>query len=209
MITGLPMCHSYDAILMIIDCFSKEIIPVTCFMELSSEGWVKILHDEVYAKHGMPQVIISDWGTVFVSKFMKDLYKLLQIKSNALTAYHPQTDGQTEQVNQEVEKYLCIFINHLQDDWVEWLPLAEFSANSMFSETTGISPFFATYGFQPRLGVEPYDQTAMPASRDAESFAADMGRILDHLKAETSLAQSRYEEAANRRRQPAPKFSVG
>ena len=57
--------------------------------------------------------------------------------------------------------------------------------------------------------MEPHDQTTIPASRDAESFAADMERILDHLKAETSLAQNRYEEAANRRRQPAPKFSVG
>lgn len=83
---------------------------------------------------------------------------------------------------------------------MEWLPLAEFSANSMFSETTGISPFFAIYGFQPRLGVELYNQITMPASRDAKSFAADMAKILDHLKAETSLAQSRYEEAANRRR---------
>ncbi len=91
---------------MIVDQFSKEIIPITCSTELSSEGWAKILCNEVYAKHGMPQVIISDRGTVFVSKFMKDLYDLLQIKANASMAFHLQTDGQTEQVNQEVEKYL-------------------------------------------------------------------------------------------------------
>ncbi len=54
MVTGLPMCHGYDTILMIVDCFSKEIIPVACSTELSSEGWAKILRDEVYAKHGMP-----------------------------------------------------------------------------------------------------------------------------------------------------------
>ncbi len=77
MITGLPESNSYDAIIMIVDRFSKEIIPVTCSTELSSEGWVKILCNEVYAKHRMPQVVISDWGTVFVSKFMKDLYDLL------------------------------------------------------------------------------------------------------------------------------------
>ncbi len=92
MVTGLPMCNGYDAILMIIDCFSKEIIPIVCSTELSSEGWVKILCDEVYAKHRMPQVVISDWGTVSVSKFMKDLYNLLQIKANTSTAFHPQTD---------------------------------------------------------------------------------------------------------------------
>ncbi len=106
MVTGLPRCNGQDTILMIVDRFSKEIIPIACTTELSSEGWAKILRDEVYAKHGMPQVVISDRGTVFVSKFMKDLYDLLQIKANASTAYHPQTDGQTERVNQEVEKYL-------------------------------------------------------------------------------------------------------
>ncbi len=106
MITRLPKSNGYDAILMIVDRFSKEIIPVACSTELTSEGWVKILHDEVYAKHRMPQTVISDRGTVFVSKFMKDLYNLLQVKSNASTAFHPQTNGQTERVNQEIEKYL-------------------------------------------------------------------------------------------------------
>ncbi len=96
MITGLLICDDYDAIIMIVDYFPKEIIPITCSTELSSEGWVKILQDEVYAKHRMPQVVISDRGTVFVSKFMKDLYDLLQIKANASTAFHPQIDGQTE-----------------------------------------------------------------------------------------------------------------
>ncbi len=125
---------------MIVDRFSKEIIPIACTTELSSEGWAKILRDEVYAKHGMPQVVISDRGTVFVSKFMKDLYDLLQIKANASTAYHPQTDGQTERVNQEVEKYLRIFVNHLQDDWVEWLSLAAFAHNNRVHSATGKKP---------------------------------------------------------------------
>ncbi len=88
--------NGHDAILVIVNRFSKEIIPVACSTELTSEGWARILHDEVYAKHGMPQVMISDWGTVFMSKFMKDLYDLLEIKGNFSTAYHPQTDGQTE-----------------------------------------------------------------------------------------------------------------
>ncbi len=84
MVTGLPLCNGYDAILMIVNRFSKEIVPITCSTELLSEGLVKILCDEVYAKHGMPQVVISDQGMVFVSKFMQDLYNLLQIKSNVL-----------------------------------------------------------------------------------------------------------------------------
>ncbi len=96
MITGLLESNGYGTIIMIIDQFSKEIIPIACSTELSSEGWAKILHDEVYTKHRMPQVVISDQGTIFVSKFMKDLYSLLQIKGNASTTFHPQTDGQTK-----------------------------------------------------------------------------------------------------------------
>ncbi len=90
----------------------KAIIPVACNVELSAEGWARILRDHIYAKHGMPQVVISDRGPQFVSKFMKELYRLLDITPNASTAWHPQTDGQTERVNQEIEKYLHIFVNY-------------------------------------------------------------------------------------------------
>ncbi len=107
MVTGLPKSNGYDAILVIVNRFSKEIIPVACSTELMSEGWAKILCNKVYAKHGMPQTVISDRGTVFVSKFMKDFYDLLQVKSNASTAFHPQT----ERVNQEIEKYLHMFVD--------------------------------------------------------------------------------------------------
>ncbi len=147
MITSLPICNGYNTIIMIVDRFSKEIIPIMCSTELPSEGWAKILCNEVYAKHRMPQVVISDKGTVFVSKFMKDLYDLLQIKGNASMAFHPQTDGQTERVNQEVKKYLCIFINHLQTDWAEWLSLTAFAHNNRVHLATGKSPFKVNYGY--------------------------------------------------------------
>ncbi len=112
MVTGLPTSNGCDALLVIVDRFSKAIIPVACNVELSTEGWAQILRDHVYAKHGMPQVVISDRGPQFVSKFMKELYRLLDITPNASTAWHPQTDGQTERVNQEIEKYLRIFVNY-------------------------------------------------------------------------------------------------
>ncbi len=112
MVTGLPTSNGCDALLVIVDRFSKAIIPIACNIKLSAKGWAQILQDHVYTKHGMPQVIISDRGPQFVSKFMKELYQLLDIMPNALTAWHPQTDGQTEQVNQEIEKYLQIFVNY-------------------------------------------------------------------------------------------------
>ncbi|SJL16407.1 uncharacterized protein ARMOST_19931 [Armillaria ostoyae] len=139
MITGLPDSNGHDALLVVVDRFSKAIILVPCNVELSAEGWARILHDHVYARHGMPQVVISDRGPQFVSKFMTELYKLLDIKQNTSMAFHPQTDGQTECVNQEVEKYLRIFIDHQQTDWADWLPLAEFAYNNCAHSTDVLS----------------------------------------------------------------------
>ncbi len=187
MVTGLPKCNGYDAILMIVDRFSKEIIPIACTTELSSEGWAKILRDEVYAKHGMPQVVISDQGTVFISKFMKDLYDLLQIKASTSTAYHPQTDGQTERVNQEVEKYLWIFVNHLQNDWVEWLSLAAFAHNNRIHSTMGKSPFEVNYGYNAELlpGAKPRAPFRTLAST---TFILQMQKI--HAEAKQALKKA-------------------
>lgn len=74
MITGLPDSNGHDALLMIVNQFSKAIIPVTCNIELSAEVWARILQDHIYAQHGMPQVVISDYGPQFISMFMKELY---------------------------------------------------------------------------------------------------------------------------------------
>ena len=76
------------------------------------------------------------------------------IEGNPSTAYHPQTDGQTEHMNQEIQTYLRIFINHKQDDWVKWLPLAEFAYRCCVHASTGMSPFFMTHGHEPNTGVE-------------------------------------------------------
>ena len=92
-------------------------------------------------------------GPQFDSRFMRDLYRLLNIEGNPSTAYHPQTDGQTERINQEIEQYLRIFINHHQSDWAEWLPLAEFSYNNKVQTSTGHSPFMALYGYHPHMGT--------------------------------------------------------
>ena len=71
------------------------------------------------------------------------------------TTYHPETDGQTKRVNQDVERYLRSYVTYLQDDWVDWLPMAEFAQNNSQSESIKATPFFANYGFHPRLGFEP------------------------------------------------------
>ncbi len=208
MITGLPKSNSYDAILMIVGRFSKEIILIACTMELSLEGWAKILRDEVYARHGMPQVVISDRGTVFVSKFMKDRYDLLQIKANVSTAYHPQTDGQTEQVNQEVEKYLWIFVNHLQDDWAKWLSLVAFTHNNRVHSAMGKSPFEINYGYNAEIlpGAKPQAPFRTPAST---TFVSQMQKIHAEAKQALEKAADQMKAQYDKKKRPAIEYQVG
>ena len=95
-------------------------------MELSAFGAARIYRDHVWTKFGLPRKTISDRGPQFVAQFMRDLYSMTGVESNLSTAYHPQTDGQTERINQEVEQYLRIFVNERQT-WSDWLPSASFS----------------------------------------------------------------------------------
>src|SRR3954452_20631089 len=78
---------------------------------------------------------------------------MLEVKGNPSTAYHPQTDGQTERVNQKIERYLRIYINHHQTDWAEWLSIAEFSYNDKIHSSMKQTPFFVNHGQHPRKGV--------------------------------------------------------
>ena len=105
---------------------------------------------EVWKLHGLPTEIISDMDAKFSGEFWESLCKLLRIKRKMSTAYHPQTDGQTERTNQVLEGYLRHFVNYDQDDWDQLLPLAEFAYNNSATNAHGMSPFFANYGYHPQ-----------------------------------------------------------
>ncbi|KAI0991933.1 hypothetical protein K3495_g16254, partial [Podosphaera aphanis] len=132
------------------------------------------------------------------------------------SAFHPETNGQTERINAEVEQFLRLYINWAQDDWALWLPLAEFAGNNAISTTTGVSPFYANYGFNPRLGIEPQTPAAPFLSEaqrkeffKAHEIANRFKSILDQLKALSNIARERYEKNANLHRSDAVKFRVG
>ncbi|SJL14660.1 uncharacterized protein ARMOST_18125 [Armillaria ostoyae] len=208
MVTGLPDSNGHDALLVVVDRFSKAIILIPCNVELSAEGWARMLRDHVYARHGMPQVVISDRGPQFVSAFMKELYRMLDITQNASTAFHPQTDGQTERVNQEVEKYLQIFINHHQSDWADWLPLAEFAHNNHAHSATGKSPFMILYGRNPRI-IPDSPRTPNSKVPAASDFSKAITKI--HKETETALkeAADRMKVQYDKHKRPAREYHVG
>ena len=95
---------------------------------------------------------MSDRGPQFVAELTRELNRMLGIKTKLSMAFHPQTDGQTERMNQELEQYLRFFIEHRQKDWPEWLATAEFAINNKVHMVTKVSPFMANYSKELRMG---------------------------------------------------------
>ena len=106
MIGPLPRSNEMDAIVVIVDRFMKMIRLTATTTNISSEGIAKIYSDEIWKIHGVPKMILSDRGPQFASKFMEDFTKVLGTKRKLSMAYHPQTDGQTERINQEIGTFL-------------------------------------------------------------------------------------------------------
>jgi hypothetical protein len=217
-VTGLPDCTrngvTYRHVLVVVDRLTKMRHFIACETLDVPELTQRFM--SVYCLHGAPLSIVSDRGSQFVSTFWKQFSKRLGIKLKHSSAFHPQTDGQTEIANAFMEQYLRGFVNFLQDDWLDWLPLAEFACNNHVSETTGISPFFANYGYHPRLGVEPshpcpptLSTTARAEHFNANSIADRFQKIHEFLRQEIALAQDRQEAYANASRSPAPAYREG
>jgi len=129
-ITKLPLAQGYDAILVVCNRFSKMAYFIATTEKTSAEGLAKLFRDQVWKLHGLPESIVSDRGVQFTVGMMKELNNLLGIQMKLSTAYHSQTDGQTERVNQELEQYLRVFIDHRQEQWPDWLETAEFAYNN-------------------------------------------------------------------------------
>ncbi len=108
----------------------------------------------VYRLYGIPETVTSDRRSSFVSAFIRTLSQKLETTLRPSSTFHPQTNGQTEIANTWMEQYLQAYVNFYQDNWIDWLPLAESVTNHQVSETTELSPFFANYSFHPHLDIE-------------------------------------------------------
>ena len=206
MISPLPESKGNNVILVIVDRFSKKIEGIPTTTELTSKGVAELFRDHVFKQHGLPQKVISDQGPQFVSHFMADLLALLGIKHNRSTAYHPQTDGQTERINQELEQYLRIFINERQDNWAEWLPLAVFSYNDKVHSATGYSPFFLNFGQHPWKGKE---SQVTVKSEPAKEFADRIKHIHEDAQSSLKAAAESMKRSYDKHRREAIDYKLG
>jgi len=179
-------------------------IPTT--EKISAEGLARLFRDNVWKLHGLPESIISDRRPQFAAGLMRKLNEMLEIKSKLSTAFHPQTDGQTERVNQELEQYLRMFIDHRQEQWPEWLGTAEFAYNNKAHSSTRTSPFKANYGQDPRIGFERRKKGKYAG---AEKFIEKMKEIQEKAKAALGRAQADMKKYADKKRLDVEKYKVG
>ena len=177
-ITKLPVSKGHDSILVVCDRFSKISHFVATTEKTTVEGLARLFRDNVWKLHRLPESVISDRGLQFAAEMMRELNKMLGIETKLSMAYHPETDGQMERTNQELEQYLRMYVNHRQNNWAKWLAMIEFAFNNKVHTATKMSPFQVNYGREPRIG---FDIRKKRKNEKAEEFVKEM--------------KERYEEA--------------
>ena len=149
---------------------------------------------------------MSNRGPQFAAELTKELNRMLGIKTKLSTAFHPQTDGQTERMNQELEQYLRFFIENRQKNWPEWLVAAEFAVNNKVHTVTKVSPFMANYGKELRMGG---DIRRKGKVESATEFVERMKKVHEEVEAALKKTQEEMKRYADRGRKETENWKKG
>ncbi len=210
LITALPPCgpQRFDAVCVFVDRLTKMVHYTACHETLTALQFADLFVQNVFRLHGCPLRIVSDRGSIFTAAFWREVAAALGPTQLLFsTAYHPQTDGQTERANRVLEEMLRHYVSPMTGDWVRCLPLLEFACNSAHNDATGMSPFRLYTGLQPLCPQSTLPERAfkVPAAREfVESQAAEFQRAKQCLRD----AQSRMKQGADKRRRDVA-FRVG
>ena len=172
---------------------------------LGAAGFADLFLSEIFRRHGLPESFVTDRDTRFTSAFFTEICKHLGIKQKMSTAFHPQTDGQTERVNRTLEEMLRHYVSPTQDDWDLRLPCAEFAINNAFKAATGYTPFYLNYGRHPRALAAVTMNTAIPA---ANEFVGGLQEAISRTKDCLNASQARMKRLADAHRRDL-QLSVG
>ena len=179
-IVELPLSGGCTNILVITDRLSKGVILKSC-LTIIVKNIANVFIRQVLRRHGLPKAIVSDRGTQFTSLFWKTLCQRFGMTQRLSTAYHPETDGSTERMNQTLEEYLRSYVSFYQDDWSSWLPIAEYAINNRDATATGVSPFFFEHGYHGTVGPElPETPRTTGPILNADTQARCIQEIIEH-----------------------------
>jgi len=206
-IVKLPQSAGHNSIMVVVNSVTKCAHFVSTVTTISAAGAAHLFLNHVWKHHSLPQKVISDRGPEFVAEFTWELYWLLRIKLAATTAYHPQGDGKTEQVNQELEQYLQLFTNQRQDDWAGLLPFMELQYNNQAHSSTQHPPFLLDTGCVPQICFEPDQPWSHVES--VNEFKDWMKDTLEEAKAALAKSKDNMMLYYNWKQTPALEFKVG
>jgi hypothetical protein len=199
LITDLPKSKGYNSILVIVNKFLKMVRYIPCTKKITAQETAQHL-TRLYDLIGIPEKIISDRGPQFATKYTQEFNCLLGIETALSTAYHPQTDGQTERVNQELENYLQMYCRMTPTQWVDWLSLAEAAHNGRYHISTGMMPHMIFYGYDKKTLD---DVKRMQSDNDvAQEFVSDKKEMWKIVKANLLKAQQDMKRHADASRRP-------
>ena len=206
LITQLPLTgRGHTAIVVFVDRLYKMVHFLPAHTDMGSEEFAQVFLREVFAKHGIPKNLVSDRDTRFTSKFFKELCRHLGVKHHMSTAFHPQSDGQTERANCVLEDMLRTYVAPSQNDWDLKLACCEFAVNNAWNAATGSTPFFLKFGEHPRSPVDMDVSSDVPAVTE---HADKIGDALRAAKERPKVAQDRMKAAADGKRRE-ESFQVG
>jgi transposase InsO family protein len=203
--------YSYDAVLVFIDRLSKRRTSIPCHKTTDAKEMAHLFIRHILPWSGVPDTIVSDRGPQFMSEFWTELTRILGIKKKLSTAYHAQTDGQSEIANKQMAQQLRAYVNFYQDDWSEYLPLIDYAAATLPQSSTGQSPFFTERGFNPRMSFDWVTDAPAVFSEDvqqARDMANEMKNVWDTAREAMGVAQANQKRYADARRRE-DKFAVG
>ena len=207
-IDQLPKSQQFDSILVVVDRLTKWATFIPCDVRVTSAKLADLLVGKVFSEHGLPESIVSDRGSKFTSNFWRNVCERLGITQRLSTSYHPQTDGQTERVNQILEQYLRTFVNFRQDNWSQLLPQASLTYNNLEHSSIGMSPFYANFGYHPRWveTVGDVKDGENPAATTKVEDLVELHRLCSERIVE---ANRKYSKAFDKGRTEGIRFEVG
>ena len=210
--------RQHDYILVVVDRLSKMAHFLACKSNITARQTAQLFVDRVWSLHGLPKTVVTDRGAQFLNKFNHAVCSLIGTKHQCTSAYHPESDGQTERINRILGEMLRHFTNLKYDNWDQHLPLVEFAHNNAPTSATGMSPFFCCYGKNPLTPMSAVIQAANaqwesdPQANkhflDADTFVRDKQDIVRKAQAFMQAARQRMEQQESGKRK-AVTFNVG
>ncbi|KAL0186709.1 hypothetical protein M9458_018379, partial [Cirrhinus mrigala] len=205
-ITDLPNSQGNTVILTISDRFSKacRLIPLTKLP--SALETAEVLCNQVFRLYGLPDDIVSDRGPQFTSRLWSSFFRLLNVNISLTSGYHPQSNGQSERLNQEIIRFLRSYCHKNQADWSRYLMWAEYAQNSLVKPATGITPFQCILGYQPPMFPWSGEPSDLPSVTDWLNRSEE---IWNQAHTHLSHAIRKQTRTANLHRRPGPHYTPG